>query len=100
MANFMSTKETLTMGRWIDFSTYTKFEVSFTARDHHVGVSRADLPKLRFWLLDNMKGDVVYGKNDTRVYGDGYFIFLSDEEDAVLFKLSKWYCGELNVKMY
>lgn len=100
MANFISVKEALAMGDWIDYGLYIKFYVSFYTRDHQVGVGRNELPKLRYWLLDNMRGDVVYGESTTGGAGFEYLVYFSEEEDAVLFKLSKWYCEELNRKSY
>lgn len=96
MGQFFSVSAAHDMDSWFDVGACTRFSISFITRDHTIGTPRSELPILRRWAVDNLKGDVVYGEGNEGGVGREYYLYLSDSEDIIIFKLSKWYNEELN----
>lgn len=97
MANFISMREVLNMKPWFDHDSLTRFVISYVTRDHTHGTSTKEFPQIRNWILDNLKGDVVFSTNrNTKGIGTEHLLYLSLEEDIIMFKLSKWYDAGLN----
>lgn len=76
-------------GDWMNLKQYHKYEMAWLAgKDHSTGPERSQFTTIRWWMQDNLNGEIIV-KYGSGTYGTTVYLYFQHEDDMVAFKL-RW----------